>query len=69
MTSPAVTIRAEATTEEAGRLMYRYRIASLPVVDSLGRLIGIISQGDVLDSFHPPGCANPPRGGQGRHLA
>jgi CBS domain-containing protein len=51
MTSLAVTIRAEATTEEAARLMYRYRIASLPVVDSLGRLIGIISQGDVLDSF------------------
>jgi len=54
MTSPAVTTRAEATTEEAARLMYRHRIASLPVVDWLGRLIGIISQGDVLDSFTRP---------------
>ena len=51
MTSPAVTIRAEATTAEAARLMYRSRLASLPVVDSAGRLIGIVSQGDVLDSF------------------
>ena len=51
MTSPAVTIRAEATTAEAARLMYRSHLASLPVVDSAGRLIGIVSQGDVLDSF------------------
>jgi CBS domain-containing protein len=52
MTCPAaVTIRAEATTAEAARLMYRSRLASLPVVDSAGRLIGIVSQGDVLDSF------------------
>ena len=51
MTSPAVTIRTEATTAEAARLMYRSHLASLPVVDSAGRLIGIVSQGDVLDSF------------------
>jgi CBS domain-containing protein len=51
MTSPAVTTRAEATTGKAAWLMHRHRIASLPVVDSLGRLIGLISQGDVLDGF------------------
>lgn len=31
--------------------MYRHRLGSLPVVDPLGRLIGIISEGDVLDGF------------------
>jgi CBS-domain-containing membrane protein len=51
ITSPAVTTRAEATTGQAAWLMYRHRLESLPVVDSLGRLIGIISQGDVLDGF------------------
>jgi len=51
MTSPAVTVRAGATTAEAARLMYRTRLASLPVVDPAGRLIGIVSQSDVLDSF------------------
>lgn len=51
MTSPAVTTRAEATTSEAARLMYRHRIGSLPVVDSGGRLIGIVSRGDVLEGF------------------
>ena len=54
MTNPAVTTRAEATAGEAARLMYRHRLESLPVVDQLGRLIGIISQGDVLDSFIRP---------------
>jgi CBS domain-containing protein len=51
MTSPAVTIRAGATTGEAARLMYRHRCGSLPVVDSGGRLIGIISRGDVLEGL------------------
>ena len=51
MTSPAVTTRAEATTGQAASLMYRHRLESLPVVDRLGRLIGIISQGDVLEGF------------------
>jgi CBS-domain-containing membrane protein len=51
MTSPAVTTRAEATTGEAAWLMYRRRLESLPVVDRLDRLIGIISQGAVLDGF------------------
>ena len=54
MTSPAVTTRAQARTEEAARLMYRNRIGSLPVVDSLGRLIGIVGRGDVLDGFTRP---------------
>jgi CBS-domain-containing membrane protein len=51
MTSPAVTIQAEATTGKAAWLMYRHRRGSLPVVDRLGRLIGIISESDVLDGF------------------
>ena len=51
MSSPAVMTRAEATTGEAARLMFRHRLGSLPVVDWLGRLVGIISEGDVLDGF------------------
>jgi CBS domain-containing protein len=34
--------------------MYRHRLGSLPVIDSAGRLIGIISRGDVLDGFTRP---------------
>ena len=51
MTSPAATIRAGATTQEAAGLMCRYRVTSLPVTDSRGRLIGMISQDDILGTF------------------
>lgn len=36
MARPAVTTRAETTTGEAARLMYRNHLESLPVVDRLG---------------------------------
>lgn len=57
MISPAVTIRAEATPKEAARLMRSRHLPSLPVVDVAGRLIGIVSQGDVLDTFTRPDTA------------
>ena len=54
MTSPAARIRADATTQEAARLMCRLQVASLPVVDAHGRLIGSISQDDILGTFSRP---------------
>lgn len=57
MTSPAVTIRSDAAAGEAERLMCRHRAPSLPVVDFAGRLIGIVSRGDVLGRFLRPDAA------------
>ncbi len=54
MTSPAVTIGPEATVEAAARLMYDRRIKRLPVVNSAGRLLGIIGRVDVLAVFSRP---------------
>jgi CBS-domain-containing membrane protein len=54
MTSPAVTVRPAASSDEAAQLMRRYRRTSLPVVDRAGRLIGIVGQGDLLDTFSRP---------------
>jgi len=51
MTHPAVTISPDAAVEDAARLMYRKKIKRLPVVDSDGHLIGIISRADVLSVF------------------
>ena len=48
MTHPAVTISPDADVENAARLMYKGKIKRLPVVDSDGRLTGIISRADVL---------------------
>jgi CBS domain-containing protein len=48
MTSPAITIHQEATLREAGDLLARRGISALPVVDDDGRLVGIVSQMDLI---------------------
>lgn len=39
------------TVEDAAKLMRRRRIGALPVVDAHGRVLGILSESDVLDAF------------------
>jgi CBS domain-containing protein len=51
MTSPALTVRADATLAQAAREMARARVKRLPVVDADGRLEGIVSRADLLKVF------------------
>ena len=51
MTSPAVTIGAGDTVEDAARIMYKRKVKRLPVVDADGHLTGIVSRADVLAVF------------------
>lgn len=48
MTTVAVTIGPEATVQGAARLMLERAISALPVVDEKDRVIGIISEGDLI---------------------
>jgi CBS domain-containing protein len=48
MTSLVITVRPEATIEEAAQLMLQYRISGLPVTDSEGAVLGIITESDLL---------------------
>jgi len=48
MTAPAVTTSASTTLVEAAKTMHRQHIKRLPVTDNLGRLVGIVSRGDLL---------------------
>jgi CBS domain-containing protein len=52
MTSPAVTIAADAPVARAARLMRRRGVRRLPVVDGEGHLVGIVSRGDLLAVFN-----------------
>jgi CBS domain-containing protein len=54
MTAPAVTIRPDATIAAAARLMNAHHVRFLPVVDSVGRLLGIVSRRDLLSVFLRP---------------
>ncbi|MFE2022350.1 CBS domain-containing protein [Streptomyces sp. NPDC059499] len=51
MSTPAVTVHADATVAEAARIMARRRVKRLPVVDNGGLLQGVISRGDLLKVF------------------
>ncbi|MFF4281364.1 CBS domain-containing protein [Streptomyces kronopolitis] len=51
MTSPAVTVRADATLSQAARTMARESVKRLPVVDGHGTLKGIVSRADLLKVF------------------
>ena len=48
MTSPVVTIGPEATVRDAAWMMLTNRISAVPVLDRQNRLVGILSEGDLL---------------------
>jgi CBS domain-containing protein len=48
MSTPPVTIGKDGSITAAARLMDDEDVKRLPVVDDLGRLIGIVSRGDLL---------------------
>ncbi|MCF3132363.1 CBS domain-containing protein [Streptomyces olivochromogenes] len=54
MTSPAVTVHAEATLAEAARIMALCHVKRLPVLDAEGTLEGLVSRGDLLKVFLRP---------------
>jgi CBS domain-containing protein len=54
MTSPAVTIHADAPVQVAARVMRDRRLKRLPVVGPAGELIGIVSRVDLLAVYDRP---------------
>jgi CBS domain-containing protein len=54
MSSPPVVVGPDATLSEAARLMARHRVRRLPVTDARGRVVGVVSRGDLLKVFLVP---------------
>lgn len=52
MTAPAVTTYADTPIVGAAKTMDCERVKRLPVIDDLGRLVGIVTRGDLL-KVHP----------------
>lgn len=48
MTIDPIVISVDASIEDAEELLRRHRITGLPVIDLAGRLVGVISQTDLL---------------------
>lgn len=51
MSSPVITVDANATLPQAARVMAHRRVKRLPVTDAFGRLVGVVSRSDLLKVF------------------
>lgn len=48
MTRSVITIAPEATILEAANTMLQHHVSGLPILDSAGKLVGIVSEGDFI---------------------
>lgn len=51
MTREVITVLPDESIEDAAKILYRHRIGSLPVVDAADRLLGILTETDILHAF------------------
>ena len=54
MSSPAATVRGDASLKEAISLLERHDVSAMPVVDGAGRLVGVVSEADVIRELVVP---------------
>lgn len=48
MTSPAITVREDATVFEISNIFFEKNINRVPVTDREGKLLGIVSRADIV---------------------
>ena len=48
MTTTVISVFANETVLKAAQLMLENRISGLPVVDTTGKLVGVVTEGDFL---------------------
>jgi CBS-domain-containing membrane protein len=48
MTTDVITVGPDATVRHVAQLLLRHRISAVPVVDGDGKLVGIVSEGDLM---------------------
>ena len=48
MVSPVVTVKSSSSVREVAKTFLERRISAVPVVDDHGKLVGIVSEGDLL---------------------
>jgi CBS domain-containing protein len=48
MTRDVITVLPETTLADAARIMLAQKISGLPVLDKAGRLVGVVTEGDLL---------------------
>ena len=51
MSSPVITVKSNSTLREIAQLMSQHHISAVPVVDDGGKVIGIVSEANVLKPY------------------
>ena len=51
MQSPVITVGEDAALEQAALIMYENKIGGLPVVSSVGAVVGVITETDIFKAF------------------
>ena len=54
MSSPAVTVRDTATLKQAVSLLELHDVSAMPVVDRRDRIVGVVSEADVIRDMVAP---------------
>ena len=54
MTSTPITVRPDSSVKTALELLIEHDISGLPVVDANGRIVGVLSEKDLLKLFSEP---------------
>lgn len=48
MTRSVITVKPDAKIEEIAKILLTHRISAVPVVDSKGAILGVVSEGDLM---------------------
>lgn len=51
MTSPTITVREDASLNEARNIMETHRIRHIPVLNPQGELVGLVSMRDIMEKI------------------
>ena len=54
MTKKVLTVRPETTVREVAEILVNHKISGVPVVEDDGRLVGIVSEGDLVRKEFAP---------------
>lgn len=50
MVSPVIIVKPSSSVREVAKIFLERRISAVPVVDERGKLVGIVSEGDLRQS-------------------
>jgi CBS domain-containing protein len=48
MVSPVITVKPHSSVRQLAKLLLQHRISAVPVVDDAGKIVGMVSEGDLL---------------------